>query len=129
MASGISNGKPGPMADPVSQFLADRGAAPHLIAGGGPGLIQRWREFVSLVESGYAFGLEDYRNDLDLRTLIAGASLGPDVAEEDARLLALLTRTDIEIWSGDAPDAWWTRGYPVNAGPLLLQDLQADGIL
>ena len=125
----IRRAQTGPMEDPVKQFLAKRGAAPHLIAGGAPGLVQRWREFVSLVQAGYALGLEDYRNDLDLRTLIALAGIAPDVAEDDARLLALLTRTDLEIWSSDAEDAWWTRGYPSNAGPVLLEDLRAEGIL
>jgi len=117
------------MADPISQLLTDRGAAAHLIAGGAAGLVQRWREFVSRVESGYSLGLDDYRNDLDLRTLIAHASLAPEVAEVDAHLLALLTRTDLEIWSSDAEDAWWTRGYPSNAGPLLLEDLRAEGLV
>ena len=117
------------MHDPVSQFLAQRGAAPQLVAGGAPALLGRWRDFVNQVESGYALGLEDYRNDLDLRTLIALAGIAPQVAEDDARLLALLTRTDLEIWSSDAEDAWWTRGYPINAGATLIEDLQAEGIL
>jgi hypothetical protein len=114
------------MADPVSQFLSRHGAAAHLIEGGADGLISRWHAFVALAESGYPFGLDDYRNDLDLRSLIALAGIAERVADEDARFRQLLTATDTEIWSSDAPDAWWTLGYPGNAGPDLLADLRAE---
>lgn len=121
------------MADPtdaaIVAALTGRGAAPHIIQGGAAGLIARWREFVAQVESGYPLGLEEYRNDLDLRTLIAVVGLAPRVRDEDARLRAALTAPDTEIWSSDAPDPWWTRGYPANPGPLLIDDLRSEGLV
>ncbi|HXJ41274.1 MAG TPA: hypothetical protein VNH18_18475 [Bryobacteraceae bacterium] len=121
------------MADPTDQAvataLADRGAPPHIVQGGAAGLIRRWRDFVSQVEAGYPLGLDEYRNDLDLRSLIAFVGLASRVQAEDARFRAVLVAPDTAIWSSDAPEAWWTRGYPGNSGPLLREDLQAEGLL
>lgn len=117
------------MADPVSAFLEQHGAARHLIQGGAEGLISRWQAFVAQAETGYPLGIEDYRNDLDLRSLIALAGIAERVSSEDARFRSLLTRTETELWSSEAPDPWWTRGYPGNAGPLLLEDLRAEDLL
>ena len=82
---------------------------------------------MSAVESGYRFGLDDYRNDLDIRSLIEAVGLAPEVAGEDARLRVLLAHTDESVWSSDAADAFWVRGYPRNASGELLRDLQAAG--
>lgn len=117
-----------PSNDPVREKLRERGAAEHVIRGGGEGLIAGWRDFVNRVESGYPFGLADYRNDLDLRSLISFVNLDSEVPAEDARLRKLLTRTDRTIWSSDAADAFWVRGYPRNAAGELLEDLAAEGL-
>ena len=111
--------------DPVRSVLRARGVAPHVVAGGGAGLIEGWRRFVEQVEAGYPLGLDDYRNDLDIRTLLEAAGLGGEVAEEDRRLRGLLTHTGTAIWSSDVKDAFWVRGYPVNAAGELLEDLEA----
>ena len=113
----------------VSAALAARGVPRHIVEGGADGLISRWREFIAQVGAGYALGLDDYRNDLDIRTLIELTGLGPRVVEEDARLRALLIAERTEIWSSDAPEAWWTHGYPGNAGLALRKDLLAEGKL
>lgn len=109
--------------------LRDRGAAPHVVRDGAAGLIESWRSFVGQVERGYALGLEDYRNDLDVRTLIEVVGIGPEVAEEDMRLRRMLTGTDREVWSSDAPRAFWVMGYPSNAAGQLLDDLRAESLL
>ena len=31
--------------------------------------------------------------------------------------------------SASAPEAWWTRGWPRNSGPVLLEDLRAEGLI
>jgi hypothetical protein len=111
--------------DAVRAMLRRRGVAPHVVRGGAAGLIQAWRLFVEQVEAGYALGLDDYRNDLDIRSLIAAAGLGGEVAEADARLRGMLVRTDLAIWSSNSPDAFWVRGYPANASGDLLADLGA----
>ena len=109
----------------VRAFLRERGAAAHVIDGGARYLIAGWRHFVHQVETGYPLGLEDYRNDLDIRSLIEQTGLAAQVADEDHRFQALLTRTDLEIWSSDVPGAYWVRGYPANASGTLLADLKA----
>lgn len=114
-----------PSNDAVRAILRERGAAAHVVRGGAEGLIAAWRRFVMQVEEGYPFGLEDYRNDLDIRTLISAAGLSGVVAEDDAKLRGLLTRTDVAVWSSDAPEAFWVRGYPANASGELLADLKS----
>lgn len=113
----------------VAEVLLTRGASPGIVEGGASGLLSGWAAFVDQVEAGYAFGLDDYRNDLDLRTLIAITELDDAAANDDARFRSLLAQTELEVWSSDAPGAWWTCGYPANSGPALLEDLHAEGIL
>jgi hypothetical protein len=113
--------------DPIRAKLRARGAADYIIREGAEGLLARWREFVDAVESGYRFGLDDYRNDLDIRSLIGAVGLSPEVADEDARLRQLLKPVEEPIWSSDAPDAFWVKGYPRNASGELLSDLRAAG--
>lgn len=121
------------MANPTENQVADllraRGVPSRVIEAGAAGLLVGWHAFVSQAEAGYAFGLDDYRNDLDLRSLIALTGLDAAAAEDDARFRRLLTQTDLEVWSSDESHAWWTRGYPANSGPDLLADLRAAGIL
>ncbi len=112
----------------AAELLAARGVSARLLEGGAAGLLAEWTAFVDAVEAGYSFGLDDYRNDLDLRTLIAVAGLAELAAEDDERLRELLDG-DAAVWSSDVADAWWTRGYPRNAGPILLEDLRADGLI
>jgi hypothetical protein len=90
-------------------------------------LVEAWRRFVDEVERGYPLGLDDYCNDLDLRSLIEEAGVASQVAEADARLRKLLIHTELAIWSSDTPDAFWVRGYSANAGGELLADLKGRG--
>jgi len=111
--------------DSVRALLRDRGAAPHVVSGVADALIAGWKRFVDRVEAGYKFGLDDYRNDLDMRGLIEAAGLADRVAEEDRRFRAALTRTDVAVWSSDQPNAFWVNGYPANASGELLEDLKS----
>ena len=114
--------------DPVRDRLRERGAAEHVVRDGGDGLIARWREFVDRVGNGYRLGLADYRNDLDLRSLIAFAGLDSEVEAEDQRLRGLLTDLNTPVWSSDVPGAFWVLGYPKNAAGELLEDLKSEGL-
>ena len=114
-----------PNDDSVRALLRGRGAAARVVDGGAAGLMAGWRRFVGQVEAGYAFGLDDYRNDLDLRGLIEAAGLAGEVADEDRRFRADLTRTDVAVWESDLPNAFWVNGYPANASGELLEDLKA----
>jgi hypothetical protein len=119
---------PGPNDESVKEMLLARGAPRHVVKGGADGLIAGWRRFVAHVEQGYALGLDEYRNDLDLRELIAAAGLDHHVAAEDERLRAALVPNGLPVWETDVPDAFWVRGYPRNASGELLADLQAEGL-
>jgi hypothetical protein len=114
--------------DPVRRKLRERGAAEHIVREGGEGLVRQWRHFVTQVEKGYPLGLDDYRNDLDIRTLIACAGLDAEVSLEDARLRDLLTGVGRSVWESDAEGAFWVRGYPRNAGGALRDDLISEGL-
>ena len=85
---------------------------------GRAGLLRRWREFVEQVERGYSLGIEDYRNDLDVRGIIALAKADDaEVHALDERLRKLLTATE-RARLGERPGhAFWDFGYPRNAGP------------
>ncbi len=110
-------------------YLRDNGYPEHIVRDGRLGLIGRWRDFINQVERGYALGLEDYRNDLDIRGIIELAGIVDDeIRALDARLEKLLTSTDIRVWES-SPNGFWDFGYPSNAGPDLLADLRTEELL
>jgi len=116
-------------ADRVREYLEDNGYPKHVVEGGREGLIRRWREFVDEVEKGYKRGLEDYRNDLDLRMIIQLAEAGDgEVRELDERLRKLLTPTKQRLWESGPGKPFWDFGYPRNASGQLLRDLKLEGI-
>jgi hypothetical protein len=39
-------------------------------------LVAKWKAFVESVEKGYGFGLYDYRNDLDVRSMLGDPTSG-----------------------------------------------------
>ncbi len=63
----------------MAAYLRENGYPEHIVRAGRAGLIDRWGKFVAEVERGYRFGLEDYRNDLDLRGIIAMLGLDAEV--------------------------------------------------
>jgi hypothetical protein len=115
--------------DEVREYLADNGYPRHVVEAGREGLITRWREFVEEVERGYEYGLEDYRNDLDLRGVIAMLGLDHEVADADKRLAAMLTATDVRVWESVSLQPFWDFGYPRTASGRLLKDLDRAGLL
>jgi hypothetical protein len=117
--------------DEIRSYLEDNGYPAHIVKAGRDGLIRRWTQFVDEVGRGYEFGLEDYRNDLDVRGIVEliGAGSEPEVAEADAKLKSMLTGTDHRIWESSAENPWWDFGYPANAAGDLRSDLQASGLL
>lgn len=92
--------------------------------------VRRWKEFVEQVERGYSLGLEDYRNDLDLRAIlrVAGAE-DEQVAALDERFKALLTGRARRVWESAPGDPFWDFGYPRNAGEELREGLREEGLL
>jgi len=113
----------------VEEYLRENGYPEHVVRDGRAGLIRKWREFVELVERGYSLGLEDYRNDLDVRAILAQAGAADEaVLALDERLKKLLTACDQRVWESAAGDPFWDFGYPRNAGPDLLEDLRGEDL-
>jgi hypothetical protein len=115
----------------IVEYLRENGSPPHIVRGGRAGLIERWQKFVSEVDEGYRFGLEDYRNDLDLRGIIETLDLAGDEATRNAdqHLAALLTPAAKRLWESCDGNPFWDFGYPKNAGEELLADLQREGLV
>ncbi len=113
----------------MAAYLRDNGYPEHIVRAGRAGLIDRWRKFVESVERGYKFGLEDYRNDLDLRGIIAMLGLDDEVRDLDSRLEALLVSRDKRVWESSSGDPFWDFGYPRNAEGQLLEDIKNEGLV
>jgi hypothetical protein len=116
--------------DRVKEYLADNGYPPDLVEGGREGLIRRYREFVAQVEQGYKSGLEDYKNDLDLRMVISHAKAEDgEVRELDERLKKMLKASKRRLWETGPGKPFWDFGYPSNASGELLRNLQWEGLI
>jgi hypothetical protein len=114
----------------VQDYLRENGYPEHVVRDGPAGLVRRWREFVGQVERGYLLGIEDYRNDLDIRGIITLAQIDDaNVRALDERFRKLLTATGIRVWESGPGDAFWDFGYPSNAGAALLDDLRREKLL
>jgi hypothetical protein len=112
----------------MAAYLRDNGYPEHIVKAGRAGLIERWRKFVEQVEHGYKLGLEDYRNDLDLRGIIGMLGLDAEVSDLDRRFEAMLINRDVRLWESAAADPFWDFGYPRNAGLLFLEDIKNEGL-
>ncbi len=113
----------------IRQFLEDYGYPAHVVRAGRAGLIAAWRRFVEQVERGYPLGLEEYRNDLDVRGIIGQIGAAGEVASLDERLRAMLVETERRVWESASREDFWVYGYPANAPEGLREDLRAEGIL
>ena len=117
------------MTDPeLAEYLRENGYPEHISRAGRTGLLAKWAAFVDDVERGYKLGLEDYRNDLDLRAILALAGLDAAARADDERLRRLLTATDKRVWESSPGDPFWDFGYPKNASGELLADLKAEAL-
>lgn len=114
----------------IEDYLSENGSPPHVVRAGRAGLIRRYREFVGEVEEGYRLGLDDYRNDLDLRGTLATLGLDddPGVQEADLRLVKVLEPANGRIWESCEGSPFWDMGYPRNASGDLLDDLKSEGL-
>ena len=114
----------------VQDYLQENGYPEHVVREGRAGLLRRWREFVEQVERGYSLGLEDYRNDLDIRAILALAGAeGDEVRLLDERLRKMLKASDVRVWESGEGAPFWDFGYPRNAGADLMEDLRTEGLV
>ena len=121
------------MSDPdLENYLRDNGYPEHIVRDGRPGLIARWRKFVEQVEKGYAFGLEDYRNDLDVRAIIELAGAVDDQVTADGCAISGAAHRDQRARVGIR--AQRSVGFSLatasrNAGAELIKGLREEGLL
>ena len=113
----------------TKRYLRDNGYPDHIVRGGKAGLVARWLEFVDEIERGYEFGIEDYRNDLDIRAILDMVGGGEDVRDADRRFAAMLESTERRVWESAPGDPFWDFGYPRNARGELREGLIAEGLL
>ena len=113
----------------MTAYLRENGYPEHIVRAGRAGLIERWRKFVEEVERGYKFGLEDYRNDLDLRGIIAMLGLNDQVEDLDRRFEAMLAAREKRVWETSAANPFWDFGYPRNASARFLKDIKNEGLV
>ncbi len=132
--------------DPVHAYLVTRGCAPHVVRAGLVGLLERWRAIVDEIETGRDGALDAWRDDMDLRDILAGAlaasppherlAAAPRLDDADERFWRLTTPCHC-TW-GDAIAAtnqwrpvwqWWYYRRPTLPGPALRAELDAEGLL
>src|SRR5579862_12263 len=114
----------------VLEYLRDNDYPEHIVRDGKPGLVRRWREFVEDVERGYSMGLEDYRNDLDVRAILAVSGAEDDeIRALDERVKKVLVSPTVRVWESAAGDPFWDFGYPGNARQDLVNDLRTAGLI
>jgi hypothetical protein len=130
------------MSDAVRDYLEKRGCARHLRDGGLEGLVARWESFVDELAGGYALGLDDYLNDLDLRDILEGAlavaggsgarSARRRTAASDERFRGATVEC-APLWgeTGERAAAvpWWYRRRPLNPGEELREGFRREGPL
>ncbi len=112
----------------MAAYLRENGYPEHVVRAGRSGLIERWRKFVEEAESGYKLGLEDYRNDLDIRGILRMLGLDAEVEQLDRRFEATLTDRTKRVWESAPGDPFWDFGYPRSAGRELTEDLKKEGL-
>lgn len=125
-------------------YLESRGVSAELIAAGVSGMVARW-ESIAAAADGYAFTLDDWLNDVDLRDIIAGAL---EVVGERGRhaIAARLEKADDQfraatvssgpVWGArvaaarrhDPNRTWWYFRIPRRSGEDLAADLKAAGL-
>lgn len=129
----------------VADWLRARGCPDHVIEGGAEGLLEQWERLAAEVMRPYMGGLEDWLNDLDDRHMLFElAQELPEAISEafDARLasadasLRKSTRVLPEcVWGEDLAGEngwspaveWWYWRAPLNAGPMLAEELGPGG--
>ncbi|MBK7645028.1 MAG: hypothetical protein IPJ19_18610 [Planctomycetes bacterium] len=129
--------------DPVRAYLLQLGAAEHVVAGGLLGLVERWERIAQETAAGRVLDLDNWRNDLDTRQLLADA-LPHAPAPESARFHSRLAAADLELRRATQPlpaciwpaavakregwqprSNWWYFVRPTRLGPEFAAELEA----
>lgn len=127
--------------DAVRELLKERKAAEHVVRGGMEGLVDSWERTVKSAQKGYALGLDDWRNDVDARALLAAANEVAHPAQKkamkmrldaaDAKFWKACESLDASVWGAErakseswtAAKEWWYFLVPKKKGDALAQEL------
>jgi hypothetical protein len=124
------------------EFLKAKGAPPHVIERGLAGLIEDWEKVVASIGQGYASGLDDYLNDLDVRQLLGETMQVVSEGERqkfqerlkkaDARMRSLTKPIPRCLWGEKVAKEegwsreknWWYYAQPLRADQELLEEIE-----
>ena len=146
--------RPGTGDHALQAYLAARGLPPEARQRGFHGLVLAW-EKIARAAARYDLTLDDWRNDLDLRDLIAGAltvasehdvlATRDALARADALFRAGTQETRRPVWTsaehpadpaavhstetGATASEWWYRRGPLHPGDSMRAELEAAGLL
>jgi hypothetical protein len=127
--------------DPVAAYLKQRKVAAHLARASLEELVDRWSTTVVEIAGGYAAGLDDYLNDMDLRQILHElqhdlpavwtSALKRRLRAADRRARAHLAPRRDCLWGRVAAEKkgwtaranWWYFSAPRNPGDELASDL------
>ena len=134
-----------PSHDALHRYLVARGLPIEARQRGIHGLVREW-ETVARGAAHYDLTLDDWRNDLDLRDIIAGALLVAAAHDRrevhemleraDAQFLAGTTDAGRSLWGmpdastdeAAAPARWWYRRRPAQPGDTMRAALEAANV-
>lgn len=129
-------------ANRVDAALRARGVADHVLAGGLAGLVESWERVAAELERGYTGGLDEWRNDMDVRDILAEAldaasaperrALGRRVRLADRRVRGRLMSAGCCVWGArvaanhgwSAGRQWWYFLEPRTKNAELARDLE-----
>jgi hypothetical protein len=105
----------------VADALRARGVSERVLAGGLAGLVASWERFATELERGYAGGLDEWRNDVDVRDILDEALRAASADERralrrrariaDARVRKLLVQSGRCLWGAqNAASHGWNPG-------------------
>jgi hypothetical protein len=124
------------------EFLKAKGAADHVIKAGLAGLLDNWERVVASVQKGYALGLDDYLNDMDVRQLLEETLAAVSEKERlkyqgrlrqsDALMRTLVKTTDKCLWGDPSARSegwtreknWWYFSRPLQGDAEFLSELE-----
>ncbi len=130
--------------DPVRAYLQETGSAQHVIDQGLEGLVESWERLVQSVDEGYALGLDDYLNDLDVRQLLEEVlaeatdeqreEYGERIRRADEAMKSLVEPTTGCLWGDEvateegwtAQKNWWYFSRPIKASEELLSEIDEE---
>jgi len=127
--------------DAVRELLKERKAAEHVVRGGMEGLVDAWETTVKSAQKGYTRGLDDWRNEVDARNLLAAAMEVAHPAQKksmklrldaaDAKFWKACESSDACVWGAESAERekwtaakeWWYFLAPKKAGDVLAKEL------